>query len=206
MAARIAISSVPLHAIIAERWSGRAYERERAVPREDLLAVLEAARWAPSCFGDEPWRYIFWDRFRDPEGWQRALECLAEGNRGWAHRAPVLLAALAGSRFRHNGKANRWAQYDTGAASENLCLQAVARGLMAHQMGGFDPQVLRESFAIPEEFTPMAMISLGYAADPETLEGPLRERETAPRARQPLQACFFEGAWGRAPQTGGEGD
>ncbi len=107
----------------------------RTGPFHAVLALAEAARWSPSCFGDEPWRYIVFDRQTDSEAWQKAFDCLAEGNQNWAAAAPLLLLAVAGLRFSSNEKANRWAQYDTGAASMSLCIQATSMDLMVHQMG-----------------------------------------------------------------------
>ena len=191
-----ATTSVPVHELIARRWSPRAFDRDQPVTREQVLALLEAARWAPSCFGDEPWRFLVWDRNRDAAAWQRAFACLGEGNQKWVANAPLLLAAVASSAFDHNGKPNRWAQYDTGAASENLCLQACALGLAAHQMGGFDAEKLKREFAIPDGYTPMAMIAVGYRAPADNLEPDYRERELAPRKRKAIETRFFEGAWG----------
>lgn len=191
-----ATTSVPVHDLIARRWSPRAFDRDQPVTREQVLALLEAARWAPSCFGDEPWRFLVWDRHRDAAAWQRAFACLGESNQKWVANAPLLLAAVANSAFDHNGKPNRWAQYDTGAASENLCLQACALGLVAHQMGGFDAEQLKREFSIPDGFTPMAMIAVGHQAPAEILEPDYRERELGPRRRKPIETRFFEGAWG----------
>jgi nitroreductase len=183
--------------LIARRWSPRAIDPDKPVSREHLLALLEAARWAPSCFGDQPWRYLVWDRFGDLAGWRQAFECLAGGNQSWVNNAPVLLLAVATPNFGHNDKPNRWAQYDTGAASENLCLQATALGLVAHQMGGFDPEQARVRFNIPADHACMAMIAVGHPGPVEALPDPLRERESAPRERKPLDRIVFEGDWGQ---------
>jgi len=193
-----AITQVAIDKTLAERWSGRAYDAAKTVSQEQIIALLEAARWAPSCFGDQPWRFIVWDKTTDPASWQQAFDCLVPGNQAWVKDSPVLLVALADSLFNHNGKENRFGQYDTGAASENLCLQATAMGLMAHQMGGFDANKTRETFAIPEQYALMAMISVGYPADVSTLTGEVLERETAPRTRRPLGELFFKGTWGKA--------
>jgi len=193
---KLAITSVPVHDLMARRWSPRAFDASRPVTRAQILALVEAARWAPSCFGDEPWRYLVWDRTRNERAWQRAFHCLSEGNRKWVVNAPLLMASLANTVFDHNGKPNRWAQYDTGAASVSIALEAVAQGLVAHQMGGFDAEMLRREFAIPEGYTPMAMIAVGHQASAEILEPEMREREVGPRARKPLETRFFEGAWG----------
>lgn len=190
-------TQVPVADVLALRWSARAIDPNRSVARNDLLALLEAARWAPSCYGDQPWRYLIWDRFHNPAGWDKAFGCLAEGNKVWVKNAPVLLLSVAAPAFHANGKPNRWGQHDTGAASENLCLQATALGLVAHQMGGFDADQAKASFAIPADHICMAMIAVGYPAHPSILEGELRTREEAPRERLPLGACFFEGEWGK---------
>lgn len=191
-------TSVAINSLLALRWSGRAYDPARPVTREQLLALLEAARWAPSCFGDQPWRYIVCDRNADAPSWQRAFDCLVEGNQAWARNAPVLLLSIADSRFNHNGQTNRWGQHDTGAASMSLCIEATARGLMVHQMGGFDAERARGSFAVPERFVPMAMLTVGYQLPEQGIPEELREREHAARQRRPLPDSFFAGAWGRA--------
>lgn len=192
-----AVTQVAIDTTLANRWSGRAYDATQQVSQNQIIALLEAARWAPSCFGDQPWRFIVWDKSTDPANWQQAFDCLVPGNQGWVKDSPVLLIALADSLFNHNGKENRFGQYDTGAASENLCLQATSMGLMAHQMGGFDSNKLRETFAIPAQYTLMAMISVGYPVDIATLSGEELERETAARTRRPLGELFFKGAWGK---------
>jgi len=193
-----ALTDSPLHDLIASRWSPRAFDKARAVTREQLTALLEAARWAPSCFGDEPWRFLVWDRSHDSAAWEQAFNCLAEANQKWVRNAPVLLCACADSLFGHNATPNRWAQYDTGAASENLVLQALALGLAAHQMGGFDAQKIRTTFSVPEAYMPMAMIAVGYQAEASVLEDPVQEeREVAARTRKPLGERFFEGSWGQ---------
>ena len=118
------------------RWSPRAFEEDRAVEREKLLTLLEAARWAPSCFNDQPRHFLVFDG-SDPEALEKARACLASGN-AWALKAPVLLLSVARESFEQNGKPNRWGQHDTGLATENLLLEAVEMGLAAHAMGGYD--------------------------------------------------------------------
>ena len=195
-----ASTAVAIADLLAHRWSPRAIDPDRPVTREQLTALLEAARWAPSCFGDQPWRYLVWDRFRDPAGWRQAFECLAEGNQAWVKNAPILALAVAAPNFGHNGQPNRWAQYDTGAASENLCLQAMALGLVAHQMGGFDPEAAKTRFNIPADHAGMAMIAIGHPGPVELLPAALAEKELAPRRRKPLEQWAFEGHWGQSVQ------
>ncbi|HEY7987208.1 MAG TPA: nitroreductase family protein [Methylophilaceae bacterium] len=192
-----AITQVDIHPLIAERWSSRAYDGSKSVTQEQIIALLEAARWAPSCYGDQPWRFVLWNKATDPAGWQQALECLVPGNQSWVKDAPLLILVAADSLFNHNGQANRWAQYDTGAAAENLCLQAEALGLKAHQMGGFDVDKARAVAAVPPQYHLMAMLSVGYAAALEDISDDLKGREIAPRVRRELHELFFAGSWGK---------
>ena len=201
MQERRAITSVPIHDLLARRWSPRAYDVTRTVTREQLITLLEAGRWAPSCNGDEPWRYLIWDKARDPQGWQKAFECLSDNNKKWVKNVPLLMLSCAGSIFAHSGKLNRWTQHDTGAASLSIALQALALGLIAHQMGGFDVEKARAAFSIPAEYTPMAMIAIGYQAAPDILDEETKAKELKPRARKPLAERFFEGGWGTPVKT-----
>jgi nitroreductase len=187
-------ADVDIVPLLAERWSPRAFEAGRPVAEASLRACLEAARWAPSCFGDEPWRFIVCDRTTQPEAWQRLLDCLTSRNQRWAQNAPVLMLLSAATHFR-NGKVNRWGQYDTGQAAMSLCVQAQALGLATHQMGGFDSDAVRRAFGIPDAFTPMAALALGYRADADILDEDFRDKETAPRQRQPLESTFYFGHW-----------
>jgi nitroreductase len=195
MIVKLADTQVPIHELIARRWSGRAFDPGKPIARTQLIALLEAARWAPSCYGDEPWRYIVWERRRDEASWKKAFECLGKWNQGWVKNAPLLLLSIADTLFWKDGKPNRWGAHDTGAASENLCLQAVALGLMAHQMGGFDAEKVRHAFTFPERYMPIAMIAVGHPTSAEILDETYRESGLGPRRRRPLGECFYEGGW-----------
>lgn len=191
-----ALTQVPIDPTLANRWSGRAFDASKPVTHEQIITLLEAARWAPSCFGDQPWRFIVWDKQADSASWQKAFDCLAPANQAWVKDTPVLMLVCADTLFNHNQQPNRWGQYDTGAAAENVCLQASSMGLMAHQMGGFNADKARETFAIPAQYIPMAMLCVGYAADINTVTGDALDRETAARTRKPLNELFFAGNWG----------
>ncbi|HLF38295.1 MAG TPA: nitroreductase family protein [Burkholderiales bacterium] len=197
MLEKLAPTSTPIHELLARRWSPRAFDPTRPVSREQLKVLLEAGRWAPSCNGDEPWRYLIWDKGRDPQGWQKAFDCLSENNKKWVKNVPLLMLSCAGSTFQATGKPNRWTQHDTGAASVSMALQAVALGLIVHQMGGWDVDKARAAFAIPAEYTPMAMIAVGYQTGPEILDEETKAKEMRPRARKPIAERFFEGGWGK---------
>ena len=190
-----AITQVAIDTTIAERWSGRAYDASKPVTHEQTIALLEAARWAPSCMGDQPWRILVWNKDVDANAWQLAFDCLVEGNQSWVKDAPFLCLICADTLFSKNGQANRWAEYDTGAAAQNLCLQASSMGLSAHQLGGFNADKARATFNIPAQFTLMAMISVGYPVSESAIPEDLLARETAERSRRGLGELFYKGAW-----------
>ena len=194
---RPAPTNIAIHDLIKRRWSPRAFDPTRPVTREQLKVLLEAGRWAPSCNGDEPWRYLIWDKGRDPAGWQKAFDCLSENNKKWVKNVPLLMLSCAGDKFEATGKPNRWTQHDTGAASVSVALQATAMGLIVHQMGGWDADKARAAFDIPAEYTPIAMIAVGYQASPDILDEETKAKELRPRGRKPLAERFYEGGWGK---------
>jgi nitroreductase len=188
----------PINELMRRRWSPRAFEDGRTVEKEKLLTLLEAARWAPSCFNDQPRNFLVFDG-SDPEALERARACLTPGN-AWAMKAPVLVLSVARDTFEQNGKPNRWAQHDVGLATENLLLEAVELGLAAHPMAGYDPERARSEFGIPDGFTSIAMIAIGYPyrAELENLDEKLRGKELAARERKPMGEIAFAGFWGRS--------
>jgi nitroreductase len=188
-------TSVKIHDIIQTRWSPRAFDPDKDVSHDDLTALLEAARWAPSCFNDQPWRYIVCVKATNEAGWQNALAALVEKNRLWAKNAPILILAVAMENFGHNGQPNRWAMYDTGAASAGLCLQATALGLIVHQMGGFNVEKTRELYSLPGDCIPMSMMAVGYQADSDVLDDDFKDAELAERLRASLTEHFYFGQW-----------
>lgn len=185
----------PIDPLLARRWSPRAFD-ERPIEPEKLKSLFEAARWAPSSNNEQPWRFIVATKDQ-PAEYDRLLACLLEGNRKWAYRAPVLILSVARMTFEDDAKANRHAYHDTGLAAENLVLQAVAAGLMAHQMAGFNAEKARADLNIPQGFEPVAMIAVGYPGDPNVLPDYLKQRELAPRQRNPISTFVFSGDWGR---------
>lgn len=193
-----ATTVAPIHDIMHRRWSPRAFDANRAVTRTEILSMLEAARWAPSCNGVEPWRFIVCDRTTDPASFDKAFECLSAGNKLWVKHVPLLILAVASNDPLSGGRPNRFAQYDTGMAMMSLCLQAVALGLAAHQMAGYDAEKARAAFAVPAECTPMAMVAVGAQASPDVLDDETKKKELAPRNRKALGERFFEGEWGKA--------
>lgn len=182
--------------VLAQRWSGVCYDPAKPVGASDLRRLAEAGRWSPSCFGDQPWRFLICSKTDHPAAWDKAFSCLGEGNQPWCQHAPVLVIVCHDTLFVHNDKPNGHAAYDTGAAAMSLCVQATELGLMTHQMAGFSAPRAREQFAIPERYTPIAMMTIGYQVDEANVPEQFRARELKPRARSPLASRFFSGEWG----------
>lgn len=190
----MAETSVPIHELMANRWSPRAFDPDAKVTSEQLQAMLEAARWAPSFGNTQPARFLVGTRGDDT--YRRIFGTLTTRNQSWTQRAGALLVALAITR---NEKGEiPYAEYGVGLAGENLALQAEAEGLHVHQMAGFDPDGVRREFTLPEEVRPIVAIAVGVLGPAELLtdERDLA-RETGPRNRVPLAEYAFTGDWGQ---------
>lgn len=189
-----------MHELIAARRSPRALDPDGTVGDTALLALLEAARWAPSFGNTQPARFVL-GRRGEP-AFDAVFESLNSGNKQWAHRASLLLIGIA---VRRNEKGELpYAEYGLGLAVENLVLQAVAEGLVAHQMAGFDPEAVRTAFDVPEWASPLVAIAVGTAGPVELLPADRRGRELAPRHRLELDELAFAETWGKpgAPPRG----
>jgi len=170
---------------IKHRWSPRAFSAE-PVAEEDVLALLEAARFAPSCYNEQPWRFIV---ARTPRDLASMQSLLAEQNHAWAHRAPVLILLLAKRTFTQDGQENYWHMFDTGTAWGYLSLEAQRRGLISHAMGGFSRKRAVALYNLPPDIVPMAVVAIGKPGDAALLTPELRERER-PGLRKPLQTLL----------------
>jgi nitroreductase len=188
-----ATTDYAIHAHLAQRWSPRAFA-DRAVSEELLGSLFEAARWAASCYNEQPWRFIV-ARREQPDEYQRLLSCLVEGNQAWATSAPLLGLGVLKKTFTLNGKPNKYAQHDLGLATAGLMTQATAHGLYYHAMGGILPERAVELYRVPEDFQVLTGFAIGYLGDPDTLADDLRESELEVRTRRPLEAMVFASGW-----------
>jgi nitroreductase len=183
-----------MHPLIEQRWSPRWLDAEAEVTDSSLRAMLEAARWAPSYGNTQPARYLVGRR--GDSTYARIFETLSRRNQGWAHTAAVLMMGVAVTS-NAKGELPRW-EYGVGLASENLVLQAVAEGLVAHQMGGFNAEAARILFELPAGVQPLVVIAVGKLGSRSSVPDDLRDRELAPRKRLPLSEIAFTGSWGAA--------
>lgn len=181
----------PIHELIKKRWSPRAFS-DQAVDSELLNQLFEAARWAPSSYNEQPWRFIV-ARQEDEDEFNKLSSVMNEFNRSWASEAPVLVLALTAMNFDRDGRRNRHAEHDLGQAIAHLTFEATRNDLYVHQMAGIHPDKARELYDIPDDVKPMTMFALGYKGKAETLEGKLHKQETSPRSRKPLDEIVFDG-------------
>ena len=185
--------NVPIHELIASRWSPYCFST-KPVAAADLHAIVEAARWAPSSYNEQPWRYIL-AQSSDRVAYEKLLSCLVDGNQAWAKYAPVLTIGVVVTMFARNGKPNRAAQHDVGLAAGNICAEATARGLYVHQMIGIVPERVRELYGVPAEAEPLTAIAIGYRGDGAEMPEAMRELDGKPRTRRPVEEFVFAGTW-----------
>jgi nitroreductase len=183
-----------VHELILRRWSPRAYDPARPVPQETLRRLFEAARWAPSSFNEQPWRFVVVDRDAAPEVRRQLLATLSAANQTWANAAPVLVLAVLRLALAFDGSPNRLAWYDTGQAVALMSMQATAEGLSLRQMQGFDRTGARAACQVPAGFEPAVVIAVGYPGDPAQLPTEThRVAETQPRRRKSVDQFV---SWG----------
>ena len=181
----------PVHDLISERWSPRAFDA-RPIEPEKIHSLFEAARWAASAANKQPWYFIYATKDQAEEH-ARIVSTLMDGNVRWAKDAPLLIVAIA--KFSEYEGRTYSTFYDLGMASGNLVTQAVELGLVTHQMGGFVKEKVVAELGIPEGYEPLAVIAVGYPGNHELLAEDLRERELAPRTRKHQDEFVFQGRW-----------
>jgi nitroreductase len=181
----------PIEPILVRRWSPRAMSGE-PISEAELLTLFEAARWAPSTYNEQEWRFLY-GRRETPQ-WPMFFDLLVEFNQSWCQRAAVLSVVLAHKVFERNGKENPVHLFDCGSAFENLALQGSAMQLVVHGMQGFDYEKARTTLRVPDDYAVAAMFAVGRPGDPTDLPQSAREREK-PSGRKPVRELICEGAF-----------
>ena len=164
---------------------------EKDIEEEKIVTLFEAAKWAPSSFNNQPWRFIYASK-KHKQNYNKLLSCLFDENIEWAKFAPLLALSIA-KKIYSNSKPNFYAQYETGMAVGNLLNQATHLGLYVHQMGGYDKNKAIENLKIPDNYEPMAMMAVGYLGEIDNFPTNLQEREKKPRTRKDLKELVFYG-------------
>ncbi|MFB6158161.1 MAG: nitroreductase family protein [Candidatus Nanohalobium sp.] len=174
--------------LFVNRWSPRALGRE--MEKEDLEALFEAARWAPSSYNNQSWRFIY--ATHEDEEWEDFCNLLSDFNREWAEKGYALIVIVSKTSFDHNGEFSRTHSFDVGAAWENLALEAARRDLIAHGMQGFDYEEAEEELGVPEGFEVEAMVAVGSKEDESKLDEDFR---VEPNGRKDLDEIVFQGSF-----------
>jgi nitroreductase len=185
-------ADLPIEPLFVRRWSPRAMSGE-PLSEEEMLTLFEAARWAPSTYNEQEWRFLY--ARRDTPSWPLFFDLLVEANRTWCKDAALLAVILAHKVFQKNGNPNPVHLFDCGAAFENLALQGTAMGLVVHGMAGFDFEKARTTLAVPDDYAVAAMFAAGHPGDPGKLPETLRQREV-PSGRRPIRELMHEGVFG----------
>lgn len=181
----------PIDPLFLDRWSPRAMAGEE-IPDSELMLLFEAARWAPSAYNNQPWRFLYGCRGSDQ--WPLFFDLLVEANQVWARNAAALVLIVSKTTFDHNGKPSITHSFDCGAAWGSLALQGSLRGYVVHGMQGFDYERARVSLEIPDDFRVEAMAAVGRPAARESLPEELRQRET-PNDRKGLADTVCKGVF-----------
>lgn len=179
----------PIHKFLQERWSPRAFSDE-PVDSELLNQLFEAARWAPSSYNEQPWRFIV-ARKEDKEAFEKLSKVMNDFNQSWAADAPVLVLGIAKTTFDMDERPNPHAGHDLGQAIAHLTFEATRHDLYIHQMAGIHPDKARGLYNISEDYKPMTMFAIGYKGQPEFLQEKLEAQETSPRSRKPLDEIII---------------
>jgi nitroreductase len=190
---KLADTDYPIHELLQKRWSPRAFS-EKLIDNELLNQLFEAARWAPSSYNEQPWRFIVAQK-EDHEAYEKLASVMNEFNRSWATDAPVLVLALTKTTFDLDGRDNPHAGHDLGQAIAHLTFEATKNDLYVHQMAGISPEKARELYDISKDYNPMTMFAIGYKGQPESLSDKMRKQETSPRIRKNLDEIVFDGEW-----------
>lgn len=184
-------SAYPVHPLILNRRSPRAFSGEKLTDRE-IKTLFEAARWAPSSYNDQPWLFLYAQK--GTRSWNTFYDLLVPFNQMWAGSADMLVVVLSRTTFTETGKPSPTHSFDAGAAVQNLALQAESMGIAVHTMGGFDADRARTELAIPDEYAVEAMIAIGKPGSTEQLSAELRGMEK-PSDRKPLTDVMKEGSF-----------
>lgn len=179
----------PIHKLFTDRWSPRAMSGE-PITDEELMTLFEAARWAPSSYNNQPWRFIY--AKRDTPHWDHLFDLMGEFNQSWTKNAAVLVVVISHKVFEYDGKPARTHSFDAGAAWENLALQGTLMGLVVHGMQGFDYDKAAKGLNIPDDYKVEAMIAIGRPGKKQDLSEELQKREE-PSDRKPVSEFVFEG-------------
>ncbi len=182
-------SDHPIHPLILNRWSARSMTGESLTDGE-ILSLFEAARWAPSSYNNQPWRFLY--AKRETHHWPKFFDLLIDFNKQWCEKAALLGLIVSHKTFEKNNKQSPTHSLDAGSAWENLGLEGTGRGFVVHGMEGFDYAKARQVLKVPDSYEVLAMFAVGKKAPKESLPPELEKREI-PGPRKKVEEFAFEG-------------
>lgn len=177
-----------IHPLLKDRYSPLGFN-EKEISENQVELLLQAASWAPSAFNDQPWRFGW--VLKNDTGFKKVLSSFNDYNKQWARSSAAIIVFLHKNNYEHNGKPNIYATYDTGASVMSLIVQAMYAGIYAHQLAGFDNDILRGMLDIDDSLSIKACVALGFPADKETLDSPFKERAMLERQRKSVSEISF---------------
>ncbi len=182
----------PVDKLILHRWSSRAFSGE-PISDDQLMTLFEAARWAPSAYNNQPWRFIY--AKPGTPAWDTFFNLLVDFNKKWTHNAAALVVVVSQEKTTEKDHPIPTHSFDTGAAWQNIALQATSMGLVAHGMSGFDYAKAKEVLHIPEGYTVEAMFAVGKPGKVSDLPEQLQAGELTQSNRNPIEAFAYEGVF-----------
>lgn len=182
-------ATYPIDEQFTKRWSPRSMTGEELDDKQ-LLTLFEAARWAPSSYNNQPWRFLY--AKRGTKEWDDFFDLMVEFNQSWTKNASALVVVVSKKTFDFNGKLAQTHSFDTGAAWMSLALQATKQGLITHGMQGFDYDKAKKVLNVPDDYNVEAMLAIGRQADKNLLPKELQDKEE-PSDRKPLTEIAWQG-------------
>ncbi len=183
----------PIFDLLAKRYSPRSF-LDKPVEETDMKSILEAGRFAPSCFNEQPWACVYALK-QDAEEFGTLLSCLSPKNQSWAEAAGALMITAVRGTFKARGSENKFAQHDAGLFLMSMLLQGTSMGIFGHPMAGFSREKAREVLSVPDEYLPMAAVAWGYPGDAEGCPEEFREKEVERTPRGNISTFAFRNSW-----------
>ncbi len=183
----------PIIDLLTKRYSPRSF-LDKPVEETDMKSILEAGRFAPSCFNEQPWGCVYALK-QDSKEFENLLGCLSPKNQSWAESAGALMITAARGLYRANGSENLFAQHDTGLFLMSMLLQGTSMGIFGHPMAGFSRKKATEVLGIPEDYLPVAAVAWGYPGEPDSCPEEFREKEAVRTPRGEVSSFAFRNSW-----------
>ena len=148
--------------LVKKSRSFRGYDESRKISREELLELVDCARFAPSSVNRQPFQYLLayeredLDKIQPLTGWARALPQMKLPHPGKCPTAFIVIC----QNTDWDPDLNRYLR-DVGITAQTMLLAAAEMGLGGIMIGNFSPKKLSETMALPENIIPMLIVAFG---------------------------------------------